>query len=129
MCGLFAVSLCGPTPIPEIKAKIGIGLDRISHRGPDGSDFWINAEKSVGLGHVRLSIVDVENGSQPMVADDGSVIVFNGEIYNYQKIKKDLRNNYKISLRGHSDTEVLLNALINWKEIWISWLDPFYRRL
>ena len=42
------------------------------------------------------------------------VLCFNGEIYNYQKIKKDLRNNYKISLRGHSDTEVLLNALIYW---------------
>ena len=65
----------------------------------------------------KTKILDLSNDSnQPMISNycKNYVLCFNGEIYNYQKIKKDLRNNYKISLRGHSDTEVLLNALIYW---------------
>lgn len=80
----------------------------IAHRGPDGAGFLM--EPGVGLAHRRLSIIDLEGGKQPLGNEDGSVqIVFNGEIYNYQQLRRDLE------LRGHkfktnSDTEVIVHA-------------------
>ena len=63
--------------------------DRIKHRGPDAEGFFIRG--NVALGQRRLSIIDIEGGLQPMFSKDGNyVVVFNGEIYNYQEIKKEL---------------------------------------
>jgi len=82
--------------------------DAMVHRGPDDEGFFI--DQSVGLGHRRLSIIDLEGGHQPMFNEDGSlVIVFNGEIYNYRELRDHLLE------RGHtfktrSDTEVILHA-------------------
>ena len=61
----------------------------IKHRGPDGEGYFVNDK--VALGHRRLSIIDVEGGSQPIYnADKSLVIIFNGEIYNYQSLKEEL---------------------------------------
>ena len=61
----------------------------ISYRGPDGDGFYIN--KNIGLGHRRLSIIDLSSGNQPMYGHNGDiVIVFNGEIYNYIELRKEL---------------------------------------
>lgn len=82
--------------------------DRISHRGPD--DFGYFREGPVGLGHRRLSIIDLGGGKQPIFNEDGSiVIVFNGEIYNYAELTAEL------IARGHvfktrSDTETIVHA-------------------
>jgi asparagine synthase (glutamine-hydrolysing) len=82
--------------------------DILAHRGPDGDGFWTDGP--VGLGHRRLAIIDLVTGDQPMVSDDGRVaLVFNGEIYNFRELRRDLE------ARGHrfrtaSDTEVLLRA-------------------
>jgi asparagine synthase (glutamine-hydrolysing) len=99
------------TSSAEIKTIIKSGLDRISHRGPDGSDIWVDADGRAGLGHVRLAIIDVEHGLQPMSLDDGTAIVFNGEIYNYIELRKELGVN---KFRTNSDTEVILFAYKRW---------------
>ena len=86
--------------------------DVLSHRGPDGEGFYI--DRNIGLGHKRLSIIDLSTGSQPMMSQDQSlVIVFNGEIYNYIELKEELKAS------GHtfdtsSDTEVILHAYEEW---------------
>ena len=86
--------------------------DSLTHRGPDGGSLWLGDE--VGLGHRRLAIIDLNTGDQPMWnADREQVIVFNGEIYNYPELKKELE------AKGHkfltaSDTEVIPAALREW---------------
>ena len=80
--------------------------DVISHRGPDDQGIYINDH--VGLGHRRLSIIDLETGHQPMTSQDQRhTIVFNGEIYNYKELKRRLQS-YGIDFRTNSDTEVIL---------------------
>jgi len=77
----------------------------IRHRGPDGQGCLVRGP--VGLGHRRLSIIDLEGGAQPMGNDDGSVwITFNGEIYNYRELRNEIEDEF--SFRTHSDTEVIL---------------------
>ena len=76
----------------------------IKHRGPDAAGYYYNQEKSVGLGHRRLSIIDLSDAAnQPLyTASKRYVIVFNGEIYNYL----DLKAKYQISTTTNSDTEI-----------------------
>ena len=65
----------------------------IRHRGPDGEGIWISPDGQVGLGHARLSIIDLSPlGAQPMANEDGTVqITFNGEIYNHQELRRNLK--------------------------------------
>lgn len=87
--------------------------DQIVHRGPDAQGFWSDDNTGVTLGHRRLAILDLsENGAQPMISHSGRfVMAYNGEIYNYQEIAKDLICRGKVDkFRGTSDTEVLLEA-------------------
>jgi len=84
-------------------------LDRIAHRGPDDSGVYESLKDGVRLGHRRLSIIDLSTaGRQPMADPSGQVVLtYNGEIYNYKELRRDLeRRGYRF--RGHSDTEVLL---------------------
>lgn len=84
--------------------------DRIKHRGPDAEGFFVRG--NVALGQRRLSIIDIEGGLQPMFSKDGNyVVVFNGEIYNYQEIKKELKD---YPWQTNSDTEVLLYGYQEW---------------
>jgi asparagine synthase (glutamine-hydrolysing) len=87
----------------------------LQHRGPDDRGLWTDDDLGLGLGHRRLSIVDLScEGSQPMVSASGRfVTVFNGEIYNFQTLRKELEL-YGHHFRGHSDTEVLLAAVDEW---------------
>jgi asparagine synthase (glutamine-hydrolysing) len=80
-------------------------IDSIKYRGPDDTGYYI--DDSIGLGHTRLSIMDPENGRQPITNEDESIIViFNGEIYNYQTLRKALREKGH-QLRNNSDTAIL----------------------
>lgn len=86
--------------------------DAIAHRGPDGEGVW--TAPGVGLGHRRLSIVDLAGSPQPMVAADGdAVIVFNGEIYNFKDLRKELHA-LGAQFRTDGDTEVILQAWRHW---------------
>lgn len=88
--------------------------EKMYHRGPDASGIWSNEDHTVVLGHRRLAIVDLTpSGVQPMESHDGRyVIAYNGEIYNYLRIKERLiRENKVTAFRGTSDTEVLLEAV------------------
>src|SRR3954447_18470426 len=82
----------------------------IAHRGPDAEGFYCDRENGVGLCNRRLSIIDIERGSQPMSNDDQSIrITYNGEIYNFREIRKDLEARGR-RFKTHSDTEVVLRA-------------------
>ena len=88
MCGIAGIFHLD-TPKPVDPARIRTMIDAIAHRGPDGEGIW--TAPGVGLGHRRLSIIDLAGGDQPMVsADGGLVFVFNGEIYNYRELRVDL---------------------------------------
>jgi asparagine synthase (glutamine-hydrolysing) len=89
-------------------------LELINHRGPDGDGYWISDDESVFFGHKRLSIIDIDAGSQPMFSKNNEFgIVFNGEIYNYIEVRTKL-----IALgyyfNSNSDTEVFLTAFREW---------------
>ena len=94
--------------------SIKLMADRIIHRGPDQEGYYI--DNNIALGHRRLSIIDLNNGTQPMFNEDKSiVVVFNGEIYNYQEIKKELEEKgHKFST--NSDTEVLVHGYEQYNE-------------
>src|SRR5215469_15188317 len=88
--------------------------DLMTHRGPDGSGYWqtttLSGNYQVSFGHRRLSIIDVDGGSQPMWSTDGSIaLIFNGEIYNYVELREELIN-LRHPFRTSSDTEVLIEA-------------------
>ena len=100
--------------------------DAISHRGPDGEGFWMNDEKTVGLGHRRLAIIDLSpEASQPFSFLGRYQLVFNGEIYNYPELKDEL------SQKGYhfqttSDTEVLAAAYDCWKDNCLQRFDGMF---
>jgi asparagine synthase (glutamine-hydrolysing) len=89
------------------RADIEAMLRPIAHRGPDGQGTYLDC--NVGLGHCRLSIIDLSTGDQPMTNEDGTVwIVFNGEIYNFQPLREDLIARGHV-FRSRSDTEVIIH--------------------
>lgn len=101
------------------------GIKCMIHRGPDGIN--IVREKNITLAFARLAIIDLsEKGMQPMYSSDGQVlIVFNGEIYGYRKLRNYLiRKGYRF--KSTSDTEVILNAYLEWGDKFISKIDGMY---
>ena len=112
MCGIFGIINL------KIEEKYLSNLIKImNHRGPDESGYYkdINDESLVILGHNRLSILDIENGSQPMISQDKNfVVVFNGEIYNFSELREQLISlGHKFST-SHSDTEILIHGFKEW---------------
>ncbi len=118
MCGIAGfVDLRAGIVSEKIYESVVLMADSISHRGPDDSGVWVDAGNGVALSHRRLSIVDLSpEGRQPMLSACGRyVIIFNGEIYNFKKIKKELDGSGRVpGWRGHSDTEVVLAAITQW---------------
>jgi len=110
MCGINGlVNRNLPQEIAEDQLNVMNKI--IQHRGPDSQDIFYDS--GVGLGHARLSILDLSHtANQPMVSFSGRfVIVFNGEIYNFQELSNLLRDKFKIKFKTSSDTEVLLNLI------------------
>ncbi|HYY52419.1 MAG TPA: asparagine synthetase B, partial [Myxococcales bacterium] len=109
MCGI-----CGDVDLAGAPDAEGVrrAARAIAHRGPDAEGFFF--EGPAGLGHLRLAILDLESGDQPMVRD-GVAIAFNGEAYDFAALREELRG------KGHpfttrSDTEVVLRAYLEWGE-------------
>lgn len=92
----------------DCNAVIKAMADRIAHRGPDQDDYYVDDE--IALGFRRLSIIDLEGGSQPILNEDGSmVLTYNGEVYNYQDIRKDLLGKGH-TFKTNTDSEVILHG-------------------
>src|SRR5438477_1213831 len=116
--------MCGIAGFLDLKRRFGnqdsgdlarVMADRIWHRGPDAAGTWADATAGIAFGHRRLSIVDLSAaGAQPMVSASGrSVICYNGEIYNPEELRSELEL-HGLRFRGHSDTEVILEAFEAW---------------
>ena len=113
MCGISGWQI-EPSLVDLFNPSADRLIERLSHRGPDATGQHHNAQQGLFLGHNRLSIIDLsELGNQPMVSEQGDVMVLNGEIYNYRELKQEL------TARGHSftsktDSEVLLKSFVEW---------------
>ncbi len=123
MCGIAGL-IYAERPRPVDPAQVARMCDVLAHRGPDGSGVW--AEDGVGLGHRRLSIIDLAGSPQPMHAADGrAVIVFNGEIYNFRELRRELEQE-GFTFRTNGDTEVILAAYQRWGVDCLKRLDGMF---
>jgi asparagine synthase (glutamine-hydrolysing) len=114
MCGISGV-ISFTSNYPK-QGTINLMVKNILHRGPDAHNTMLY--NRIALGHTRLSILDLsESGNQPFYSTDRNyIIVFNGEIYNYIELKKELEINFNCKFTTSTDTEVLLQAYIHWGE-------------
>ena len=111
MCGILGIiSRRGRVDVARL---IGDGVASLRHRGPDAQGQFVSeaGDWEIGLGHTRLSILDLSDaGSQPMLSADGRLqLIFNGEVYNYAELRRELVEGY--SFRGHSDTETIVAGM------------------
>ena len=116
MCGIFAVICRSTSKLPsDTTLRMQRALDAIKHRGPNARGTHIDPSGKYAIGHVRLSVIDLdESSNQPFWSSCGRYfIIFNGEIYNYLEIRAELEKD-GIIFRTKSDTEVLLAAIIQW---------------
>lgn len=111
MCGIAGVASKSGKPVPGLDAALA-AMNRLqAHRGPDGEGIWTSPSRAAGLGHRRLSIIDLETGQQPMSHPAGLWISYNGEIYNFLELRDELGPD---KFRTQSDTEVILHAYRKW---------------
>jgi asparagine synthase (glutamine-hydrolysing) len=81
----------------------------LTHRGPDNQSVWVSRDHRIGLGHSRLSIIDLGGGDQPIANEDETIrVVVNGEFYDFERIRRDLQARGHV-FRTHSDSEILIH--------------------
>src|SRR5271166_5821024 len=106
MCGIMAMYSARE---PISAASLERATLRLDHRGPDGQRTWVSDDRRVGLGHARLSIIDLATGEQPIASEDeGLRIVVNGEFYDFERVQRDLHSRGH-RLRTRSDSEIALH--------------------
>ena len=120
MCGITGLISCNYT-----KEDLISMTKTLSHRGPDAEGYYYNNDRNIGLGHKRLSIIDVSDvANQPMKSSCGRyIMVYNGEVYNFKDIAKELVN---ISLKTSSDSEVVLEAFTKWGVEFVNKLNGMF---
>ena len=108
MCGITGYISKDKKPTKKILKSM---TDRIAHRDPDGEGFYL--DDKVALGHRRLAILDLTTGDQPIYNEKKDiVIIFNGEVYNFQELRPELEKKYKFTTK--TDTEVILHGYEEW---------------
>jgi asparagine synthase (glutamine-hydrolysing) len=123
MCGLVGV-VAAPDARPPDSGRLEQAVRALTHRGPDESGYYVSGP--VALGSTRLSIIDLEHGSQPMTNEDGTVVtVYNGEIWNHEELRREL------TVAGHrfrtrADTEVLVHGYEEWGESLVRRLNGMF---
>jgi len=116
MCGIAGfLDLKRQTPADDLAAAARAMTDAMVHRGPDSGAVWTDAEAGVAFAFRRLAIIDLSpQGDQPMTSASGRfIIVYNGEVYNFQELRKELEG-AGVGFRGNSDTEVMLEGFAHW---------------
>jgi asparagine synthase (glutamine-hydrolysing) len=108
VCGIVGVYDHGRTEGHVDEATLVDMRETIHHRGPDEAGSWVSEDARVGLAMRRLSILDIDGGTQPMFGAGGEVLVFNGEIYNYPELRRELAAD-GVRFETHCDTEVILH--------------------
>ncbi len=110
MCGISGIFERSGRPVD--RSALERMTTAMTHRGPDGAGYFLNGE--IGLGHRRLSIIDVQGGTQPICNEDETVqVVFNGEIYNFIELRDELKR-FGHTFKTLSDTEVIVHAYEQW---------------
>jgi asparagine synthase (glutamine-hydrolysing) len=107
MCGIAFVLSLDHARVPHLRSALAGMNALLEHRGPDGSGQWIHGDGHVGFTHRRLSIIGLERGDQPMSDGEGNWITYNGEIYNYKRLREELGSG---RFTTDSDTEVVLRS-------------------
>jgi asparagine synthase (glutamine-hydrolysing) len=116
VCGIAGIVALSATAPPVTEAAVVAMCDTMAHRGPDGAGSWIPDDRRIGLGHRRLSIIDLSaSADQPMSDGEGTVwVVFNGEIYNHAELRRELQFAGHHFRTDHSDTEVIVHGFKQW---------------
>lgn len=113
MCGIAGAIRLDGGPVEGLQKRLEVLSSLIAHRGPDGLGSWRGPRDSVGLAHRRLSIIDLDQGAQPMQDRAGDVISYNGEVYNFIELREELGLENFVT---RSDTEAILLGYQKWGE-------------
>jgi asparagine synthase (glutamine-hydrolysing) len=111
MCGIGAIIHLDEGRLSNLERSLVTMNQLLEHRGPDDTGLWMHAHGHVGFAHRRLQIIDMSTGAQPMTDERGNWITYNGELYNYIELRRELG---EASFRTTSDTEVALRAYARW---------------
>lgn len=117
MCGIAGIFDLNLKPFPSLDISLQVMNELQKHRGPDGEGIWLHPSQVVGFAHRRLSVIDLNTGQQPMTDGHGNWITYNGEIYNYLELRRELGHENFVTA---SDTEVILHAYRKWGEDCVS---------
>jgi asparagine synthase (glutamine-hydrolysing) len=124
MCGIVGIASRSPVERSDV---LTVMRDTMGHRGPDDAGLWWSSDRRIGLGHRRLAVIDLTPaGHQPMVdPDTQACVTFNGEIYNYRELRRELCATGQC-FRSASDTEVILRAYKRWGDDCLSRLRGMF---
>lgn len=125
MCGIAGACALGRRAVPRLDRVLSTMNQLIAHRGPDGQGVWQAPGDICGLAHRRLAIIDLTpGGAQPMSSQAGTVITFNGEIYNFLELREELKSGWRFQTA--SDTETILAAYAKWGRDCVSHLRGMF---
>jgi asparagine synthase (glutamine-hydrolysing) len=122
MCGIFGIKSSNKNLLNELN-KMHLGL---IHRGPDNYGYYLNEESKIGMGHNRLSILDLSEKSNQPFENENYVICYNGEIYNYLELRDSLKHSHQISFKTEGDFEVLCQLWLIYGIKFLDFLDGMF---